>query len=87
MGLLMSFAVAGEAAGASLLPGVISEDEYLGFVAATLHMFGSGTVAGFATLLRWNCSLIQSGLPVGRFLPGVVNLFMTRPASFSAYVL
>ena len=44
--LLMSFPVAGEAAGAGLLPGVISEDEYLGLVAATLHMFGSGTVAG-----------------------------------------
>jgi hypothetical protein len=51
MSLLMSFAVAFEAAGAGLLPGVICEDEYLAFVAATLHVFRTGTVAGFAALV------------------------------------
>jgi hypothetical protein len=58
MGLLMSFPMAGEAAGAGLLPGVISEDEYLCFVAATLHVLCSRTVAGFAALLRGRGFLI-----------------------------
>jgi hypothetical protein len=87
MGLLMSFAVAGKAAGTGLLPGVICEDEYLGFVAATLHVLGTRTVAGFATLLRGRRFLVQGGLPVGRFLPTVVNLFVARLASVGAYEL
>ena len=87
MRLLMPFAVTGEAAGAGLLPGVISEDEYLSLVATTLHVLGSGTMAGFATLLRRSGFLIKCGLPVGRFLPTVVNLLVARLAGFSADVL
>ena len=86
MGLLMPFAMAGEATGAGFLPRVIGEDENLGLVAATFNMFGPGTVASFTTLLRGAGIFIQSGLPVGRFLPGVVNLFMTRLAGFSTNV-
>ena len=79
--------MAGEAAGAGLLPRVISKDEYLGFVAATLHVLRSGTMTGFAALLRGAGFLIQGGLPVGRFLPGVVNLFVARLAGVGAYEL
>src|SRR5580693_9073169 len=50
-------------------------------------MFSTGTVAGFAALLRGTGFLIKCGLPVGRFLPAVVNLFMTRLAGFRADVL
>jgi hypothetical protein len=87
MGLLVSFTVAGQTTGAGLLPGVVFEDEYLGFVAAAFHMFGSRTVASFAALLRGTGFLIKGGLPVGRFLPTVVNLFMARLTGFRADVL
>ena len=46
---------------------MICEDEYLGFVAATLHMFRTGTVAGFATLLRGTGFLIQVVFQWGDF--------------------
>jgi hypothetical protein len=87
MGLLVAFAVASQTTGAGFLPGMIFEDEYLGFVAATFHVLGSGAVAGFAALLRGAGILIKGGLPVGRFLPAVLNLFMACLAGFGANVL
>ncbi len=51
MRLLTALAVAGEAAGAGLLPGMVLEYENLGFVAAAGDVVRTGTVAAFATLL------------------------------------
>ena len=44
-------------------------------------------MATFAALLRGNGFLIKGGLPVGRFLPFVVNLFMAGLAGLCANVL
>ena len=52
MGLLVSLAVAAQATGAGLLAGVIGEDEYLGFVAATFHVFPTFLDETKATMAR-----------------------------------
>lgn len=87
MSLLVAFAVASQTTGTGLLPGMICEDEYLGLIAATFDMLRTGTMASFAALLRGASILIKSGLPVGRFLPAVVNLFMAALAGLRANVL
>lgn len=83
----MTLAVAGQAAGTSLLAGMILEDEYLGFVAATGDVICARTMAALATLLRGATFFVQSGFPVRSFFPGVVDFLMTGLTRFRAHVL
>ena len=79
--------MAGQTASAGFLPRLAFEHEYLGLVAATGHVLGAGTMATFTTLFRRPSFCIQRRLPVRRFLPSVVTLFVAGFASVSAHVL
>jgi hypothetical protein len=87
MGLLMTFAMTAQTAGAGLLPRFPLEHEYLGFVAAASYVVGTGTMATLATLLRGATLFVQRGLPVRRFLPGVVDFLVTGLAGLRSHVL
>src|SRR5450631_64226 len=87
MGLLVTFAVAGQTAGTRFLPGNIFEREYLGFIAAAVHMVRSRTMAALATLVGGGGLFIQCRLPVRCLLPGVVNVFVTGLAGLRSHVL
>ena len=87
MRLLVCFAVAGQAASASFLPRLPLEYEYLGLVAATCHMVGSGSMATFASLMRWTTFCVERGLPVRRFCPSVINFLVTGLAGVGSHVL
>ena len=82
--LLAAIAVAGQTAGAGLLPRMISENVDLSLVAAASHMVGAGAVATFTALMRR--ILILSSFPVGCLLPAVINFLMTAFASFRPHV-
>jgi len=45
----------------------------------------TGSVAAFATLVRG--LLIQCGLPMGCFRPGVINFLVTRLAGLGSHIL
>jgi len=76
--------VTGQALGVNLFGRVLRRIEYLAGVAAARHMLRTGTMAALATLVRG--LLIQCGLPVRRFLPGVVDLLVTGFAGVRAHV-
>ncbi len=85
--LRMTLAVAAETAGAGLLPRLSLEEEYLRLVAATCDVFGSRTVATFTALMRRAAFRVQGSLPMGRFLPSVVNFLVTSLTGIRAHVL
>ena len=88
MGLRMCFSVATETARTARLPRLPLEAEYLALVTAARHMFRTRTMAAFTTLLRGAAFFfIQSGLPMRRFLPAVVNFLVTGFAGLGAHVL
>ena len=64
-----AFAMAGEAAGAGFLPGMIFKHIYFCFVATAGDVLGSGAVASFAALLGWTACLVQRSFPVRSFCP------------------
>jgi len=63
------------------------ENEDLGFVAATGHVVGAGSVATLASLARWTTFRVESGLPMRRLLPAVVNFLVTSLAGLRSHVL
>jgi hypothetical protein len=78
--------VTGHTAGVDFLRRSALEQEYFGFVAAARHMVRTRTMAALATLLGRAASCVQGGLPVGRFLPGVVDLLVTGLAGLRAHI-
>jgi len=64
----------------------IFEDKNLCFVAAAGDMIGARPVTPFATLLGGAAFLILCGLPMRRFLPGIVNFFVAGLAGFRSYI-
>ncbi len=85
--LFVTFAVAGQTAGAGFLPGLALEDVYFAFVAASGDVLRARPVATLATLLGWTARFVQRGFPVRRLFPGVVNLFVTGFAGFRSHIL
>jgi len=85
--LLATFAVAAQAAGAGLLARVIFEDVNLRFVAAPRHVVGAGTMAALTTLLGGAAFLVQRGLRMRGFLPGIVGFFVTGFAGRRPHIL
>src|ERR1700689_276503 len=69
MRLFGGFAVAAETTCAGLLPRFPFEHKYFGFVTATRHVVGPGTVTSLTTLLRGAALRVQRGLPVRRLFP------------------
>lgn len=67
MRLGMTLAVAGQAAGAGLLPGMLLEYEYLRLIAAARHVVGARTVTSFTSLLCRTARFVECGLPMRRF--------------------
>src|SRR5450432_1048958 len=87
MRLRMTFSMAAQAAGAGLLPGMLLEYEYLRLIAAARHVVGARTVTSFTSLLCRTARLVESGLPMRRFLPGVVDFFVAGLAGFRSHIL
>src|ERR1022692_1243223 len=87
MGLLMTFAVTAQTASAGFLPRPPLEHEYLRLVAATRHVFRTGTMTALATLLCGATCFIQGGLPMRRLRPSVVNFLVTGFAGLRSHVL
>jgi len=85
--VLRATSVTSQAASVDFLRSSILEQEYFRFVAAAGHMVGAGAMAALATLLRRTAQFIQRGLPVRRFLPRVVKIFVTSLASLRSHVL
>jgi hypothetical protein len=54
--------------------------EYFGYVAAAGNVVRARPMATLATLVRWAAFRIERGLPVRRFLPIVVEIFVTSLA-------
>ncbi len=84
--LFVAFAVTGQTASAGFLAGLALEHVYFAFVAASGDVLRTRTVATFAALLGRPSRFIQRGFPVRRFLPAIVNFFVTGFAGFRAYV-
>ena len=87
MGLSMTLAVAAQTAGAGLLSRMPFENEYLSLVAAPSYVLGTRPMAPLAALVRWPAFRVQRRLPVRRFLPVVVDLFVAGLAGLRADIL
>ncbi len=72
--------VTGQALGVNLFGRVLRWIEYLGYVAAAGHMLCAGAMAALAPLMRGAAFNIERCLPVRRFLPIVLEIFVTRLA-------
>lgn len=79
--------VTGQALGVNLFGRVLRGIEYLARVAAARHVLRSGTMAAFAALMGGSSFGIECGLPVRRFLPSVVEIFVARLTSLRSDVL
>src|ERR1700733_7077990 len=87
MGLSMTLAVAAQTAGAGLLSRMPFENEYLSLVAAPSYVLGTRPMAPLAALVRWPAFRVQRRLPVRRFLPVVLDLFVAGLAGLRADIL
>ena len=87
MRLLVTIPVAGEAAGASLLPRMFFEHIDLRLIAAARYVIGPWAVTAFAALLGGSTRFVERGLPVRRFFPGVIDFFVAGFAGFRAHIL
>ena len=76
--------MAGQAAGVDFLGGVILKDEDLRVVAAAGNVGRSRAVAAFASLVRRAAFRVQGSLPVRRFFPAVVDVFVAGLASLGS---
>ena len=85
--VLRATGVTGQATGVDFLRRNVLEREDLGFVAGARHVVRPGAMAALAALLRGATLFIQCGLPVRRFLPGVVNFLVTGLADLRSHVL
>ena len=79
--------VTGQALGVNLFGRVLRGIEYLAHVAAAGHVLGSRPVAAFATLMGGSTFRIESRLPMRRFLPRVIYLFVTRLTGLGSHIL
>jgi hypothetical protein len=79
--------VTGQALGVNLFGRVLRGIEYLAHVAAARHVVRPGTMAALAALVRRTALLIQGGLPMRRFLPGVVSVLVARLTGLRSNVL
>jgi len=79
--------VAGQAAGAGLLPGMIREYVDLGFIAAAGDVFRAGAMTTLAALFGGAALFVESGFPVRRFRPRVIDVFVTSFASVRPDIL
>ena len=70
--------VAGQTARVNLLRGSVFKDEDFGFVTTACHVICAWPVAAFATLVGGSAFRIKRRLPVRRFRPIVVEIFVTR---------
>jgi hypothetical protein len=78
--------VAGQATIVDFFGGMILKDEDLRDVPATSNVRRSRAVTAFAPLMRRTASRIQGCLPVRRFLPVVVDIFVAGLADFRSHV-
>jgi len=79
--------VTGQAHGVNLFGRVLRGIEYLGNVAATSHVVRTGTMAPFTPLMGESSFGIERGLPVRRFRPTVVEIFVARLAGLRSHIL
>jgi hypothetical protein len=79
--------VTGQALGVHLFGRVLRGIEYLAYVAAARHVVGAGTMAALAALVRRSSFRVEGRLPVRRFLPGVVEVFVASLTSLGSHVL
>lgn len=79
--VLVAARMARQAPRVNFLGGVFLENENLGLVSAASNVVCARTVASFAALVRRTTLGIERGLPVGSFLPIIIDIFMTSLAS------
>jgi hypothetical protein len=63
------------------------KDKDLGLIPSTRDVRGAGAVATLATLVGRSAFAIESGFPVGRLLPAVVDFFVAGLANFSTQIV
>ena len=85
--VLSAAGMAGQTTRVDFLRRSILKYKDLGFVAAAGHVIGARTVATFATLFRRTALRVEGRLPVGRFLPTVVDFLVTGLAGLGAQIL
>ena len=85
--MLLTFAVAAQAAGAVFLPRMLAENVNLAFITTTGNVLRPRPVAAFTALLRGTSPRVQSRLPMGRLCPGVVDFLVTGFAGIRPYIL
>ena len=83
--VLRAACMARQAALVDFFRGMVRKNKNFRLVAATGHVLRAGPMASFASLVRWSSPCVKGRLPVRRFFPAVVNLFVAGLANFRSH--
>lgn len=85
--VLRAAGVAGHAARVDFLGRSVLKRKDFAYIAATGHVRRARAVAALTTLVRWTAFRVESGLPMRRFSPVVVNFLVAGLAGFRSHIL